>query len=88
MKFKFHIIFGVLLSASFFTILRIAPRFIDLIVYFWPLLASTALFLMVVLVFSRVSPPATDGPGDKAAEGLLDYVAGQTEVVTETYTHD
>ncbi|KMT12939.1 hypothetical protein BVRB_4g090230 [Beta vulgaris subsp. vulgaris] len=88
MKFKFHIIFGTILSVSIFGIIRVAPRFLDLLVYFWPLLASTALFLAVVVVFSRVSPPATDGPGEKAAEGLLDYVAGQPEVVGESYKHE
>ncbi|KAL2927808.1 ABC transporter G family member 5 [Bienertia sinuspersici] len=88
MKFKFHLIFGVLFSASIYAMISISPRFIDLLAYFWPLLASTALFLAVVVVFSRVSPPATDVPGEKAAEGLLDYVAGQPEIVGDSFRHE
>ncbi|XP_021740687.1 uncharacterized protein LOC110706987 [Chenopodium quinoa] len=86
MKFKFHLIAGILLSGSIVTLVSVAPRFVDLLAYFWPLLASTALFLAVVVVFSRVSPPSADAPGEKAAEGLLDYVAGQPEAFVDTST--
>ena len=85
LKFKFHLIVGIILSLSFFVLVRLAPSLLDLLAYFWPLLASTAIFLAVVLVFSRVSPPTTDAPGEKAAEGLLDYVAGQPETVGASY---
>ncbi|KAK9689491.1 hypothetical protein RND81_09G062600 [Saponaria officinalis] len=85
MKFIFHAIFGVIISISIYIIARMSPRFIDLIGFFWPLLASTALFLGVVVVFSRVTPQATDGLGEKAGEGLLDYVAGPPEDFGETY---
>ncbi|KAI9187281.1 hypothetical protein LWI28_026332 [Acer negundo] len=44
--------------------------------YFWPLFLSTALFLVAVVFFGKTSPPAA-AAGDKAGEGLLDYVAGQ-----------
>lgn len=84
-KFKFHIFFGIIIPLSLFIIVTAAPSLLDLLAYFWPLFASTAIFLAVVVVFSRFSPPATDAPGEKAAEGLLDYVAGQPEVVGGSY---
>ncbi|CAO2835743.1 unnamed protein product [Amaranthus hypochondriacus] len=77
MKFKFHIMIGVVLFASLITIISVPPSLLNILAYFWPLLASTALFLVVVVVFSRVSPPPADVSGDKTAQGFLDYVAGQ-----------
>ncbi|KAK4398617.1 UNVERIFIED_CONTAM: hypothetical protein Scaly_1247200 [Sesamum calycinum] len=81
LKFKFHILFGVALSLLIFFLCYLAPSFLDVLKYFWPLLVSTALFLVTIVVFGRISPPVTEAPGEKAGEGLLDYVAGQPEQV-------
>ncbi|KAK6934595.1 hypothetical protein RJ641_034750 [Dillenia turbinata] len=75
LKFKYHFIFGAIISLTISSVFIIAPRFLTILAYFWPLLLSTALVLVAVVVFGRISPPA----GDKAGEGLLDYVAGQHE---------
>ncbi|KAL9230008.1 hypothetical protein vseg_005410 [Gypsophila vaccaria] len=79
MKYKVHAIVGVIIMVLTYGVVIISPKFVDLVGFFWPLLASTALFLGVVLVFSRVAPQATDGLGEKTGEGLLDYVAGPPE---------
>ncbi|KAL0443285.1 UNVERIFIED_CONTAM: hypothetical protein Slati_2051200 [Sesamum latifolium] len=44
LKFKFHILFGVALSLFIFFLCYLAPSFLDVLKYFWPLLLSTALF--------------------------------------------
>ena len=79
LKYKFHFLFALILSLSLTSLFFIAPRFLNILAYFWPLFLSTALFLFAVLVFGKTSVPATEPPGDKAAKGLLDYVAGHPE---------
>ncbi|KAK3013171.1 hypothetical protein RJ639_007890 [Escallonia herrerae] len=81
LKFKFHLFFALAFALFIFSLVCHAPRFVDVIAYFWPLLVSTALFLAAAVVFGRTSPPAAEVPGEKAAEGILDFVAGQPEPV-------
>ncbi|KAK2640173.1 hypothetical protein Ddye_027968 [Dipteronia dyeriana] len=77
-RFKFHIIFSLIFSLLLLSIFLIAPSFLTILAYFWPLFLSTALFLVAVVLFGKTSPPAA-AAGDKAGEGLLDYVAGQPQ---------
>ncbi|KAK1440258.1 hypothetical protein QVD17_06083 [Tagetes erecta] len=77
-KFKYHIFFTFLFFLISLSLLYIAPSFINILAYFWPLLLSTALFLITVLVFGLTSPPGANVSGEKAGEGILDYVAGAT----------
>ncbi|KAL8046290.1 hypothetical protein ABFS82_08G169400 [Erythranthe guttata] len=77
LKFKFHILFALIFSLFIIFICYLAPSFVDIINYFSPLLVSTALFLVAAVVFDRISPPSPEYPGEKAGEGLLDYVAGE-----------
>ncbi|KAF4391255.1 hypothetical protein G4B88_016565 [Cannabis sativa] len=78
MRFKFHILITLILFTLITTLILIAPKFLTILAYFWPLLLSTALFLIAVLVFAKTSlPPATSY---KTGEGLLDYVAGESEL--------
>ncbi|GMP64989.1 hypothetical protein CsSME_00025982 [Camellia sinensis var. sinensis] len=64
-----------------FSLIYLAPRFLDVLAYFWPLFLSTALFLVTVLFFAESSPLSTEVPAEKATEGLLDFVAGQPELI-------
>ncbi|GKV48494.1 hypothetical protein SLEP1_g55304 [Rubroshorea leprosula] len=59
-----------------------APRMVDVLAYFWPLLAST---VVEMVGFGGLSQLATEGHGEKVGEGLLmDYVAApRTEHITE-----
>ena len=81
LKYKFQILSAITLSLMISFLIVLAPRFVDILAYFWPLLVSTALFLVAVVVFGWTSPPATEASVEKASEGILDYVAGQPEQV-------
>nr|GME02778.1 uncharacterized protein LOC113689905 [Ipomoea batatas] len=74
-KFKIPILFLAAFSLIIFSVVYVAPKFLDILKYFWPLLLSTALFLATVAAFSRITPPVPEESG----EGILDYVAGQHE---------
>ncbi|KAH7859840.1 hypothetical protein Vadar_006096 [Vaccinium darrowii] len=80
-KFKFHILFAAAFSLLVFSLICVAPRFLDVLAYFWPLLVSTALFLLAVVLIARTSPPATEAPAEKTAEGILEFVAAQPDAV-------
>ncbi|KAL3821119.1 hypothetical protein ACJIZ3_007024 [Penstemon smallii] len=80
LKFKFHVLIAFAFSLFIFFLCYIAPRFLDVLKFFWPLFVSTALFLFAIVIFGRISPPL-EAPGEKTGEGLLDYVAGETEQV-------
>lgn len=83
LKFRFHILLALILCLLVSVLILAAPRFLTILAYFWPLLLSTALFLVAVLVFGKTSLPATEAHGDKHGEGLLDFVAGQPEHAVE-----
>ncbi|RZC49851.1 hypothetical protein C5167_018276 [Papaver somniferum] len=97
MKLKYYIIFSSLISLSFLSLVLLAPRFLTIVSYFWPLFVSTALFLFTVVFFAKVSPLSTSSEIDddqsllscaeKAGEGLLDYVAAP-QVCLETIDDD
>ncbi|KAL0719554.1 hypothetical protein Bca4012_068878 [Brassica carinata] len=80
-KFKFHIIFALVLSLLTVALVTYSPGFLTVLSYFWPLFLSTALFLAAVFFFARTSDLPTsstissDGSGLKV-EGILDYVVG------------
>ncbi|KAM0063819.1 hypothetical protein Hdeb2414_s0003g00095391 [Helianthus debilis subsp. tardiflorus] len=80
-KFKFQILLATTFSLIILSLLYIAPSFLHILAYFWPLLLSTALFLVTVVVFGLTSPPGAQVSGQKAGEGILDYVAGEPEPV-------
>ena len=82
MKYKYHIIFTLIISVIVVATILIAPSFVTILSYFWPLFLSTALFLVAVIFFGRTSLPAgNEFSGEKlAVEGLLDYVAGSQPV--------
>ncbi|KAL3508375.1 hypothetical protein ACH5RR_027776 [Cinchona calisaya] len=75
MKFKVPILFGTILTTFILFLVYLAPSFLEVIKYFWPLLVSTALFLVTIVVFGRISPPHMEASAEKAGEGILDYVA-------------
>ncbi|EXB36073.1 hypothetical protein L484_018231 [Morus notabilis] len=77
-KFKIHILLALLLCVAVSVLILVAPRFLTILAYFWPLLVSTALFLASVLVFGKTTA-ASPAVADKAGEGLLDFVAGQPD---------
>ncbi|KAI9102244.1 hypothetical protein K1719_023446 [Acacia pycnantha] len=87
-KWKYHFVAALLLAfaVSFFAVL--APRFVTVLAFFWPLFLSTALFLALVLVFGRTSSSAagnsSSSSNNAAGEVFLDYVAGHNELQLES----
>ncbi|PIA25621.1 hypothetical protein AQUCO_11000029v1 [Aquilegia coerulea] len=90
MKYKFHIIFITSLSSVLIlSIFLIAPNFLTILSYFWPLFLSTALFLFSIVFFGKVSPLAfEETSSEKTGEGLLDYVAGQSHETIHNQEED
>lgn len=80
-QYRYHFAIAITAPLVLSLLLYAAPRLITVLAYFWPLFASTAVFLILVIVFGGVSQlQATDHyHGEKAGEGLLDYVAGQPQ---------
>ncbi|CAA0810717.1 Unknown protein [Striga hermonthica] len=79
LRVKFQILVALTLTLSAIFICYLAPTFVDILNYFWPLLLSTALFLVALFVLDRISP-VSDNSGEIAGEDLLDYVAGEPPV--------
>ncbi|XP_068644562.1 uncharacterized protein [Aristolochia californica] len=76
LKFKFHVLAASAVVSLVLSLYYVAPNFLTVVTYFWPLLLSTALFLAAVVFFGRVTP--VESSGDAGGE-LLDYVAGKPE---------
>ncbi|GMJ10419.1 PSI-INTERACTING ROOT-CELL ENRICHED 1 [Hibiscus trionum] len=79
----------IILALSLLPIILFAPSFLTVLTYFWPLLLSTALFLVSVIFLGKTSAhsAASDSdPVDKAGQVLLDYVSGEpTQLTVDTY---
>ncbi|CAN1336999.1 hypothetical protein LINPERPRIM_LOCUS37406 [Linum perenne] len=86
MRYKYHIAVAAMACVVLPMMLYAAPRLITILAYFWPLLASTAVFLVLIMGFGGVSRLATDHQlGDRSpGEGILDYVTGRPDY----YTYD
>ncbi|KAK3218796.1 hypothetical protein Dsin_012766 [Dipteronia sinensis] len=84
MQYRYHfsvVIIGTLILGL---LSYAAPRMLTVLAYFWPLFASTAVFLVLIITFGGVSQLGIEAHGEKTGEGLLDYVAGQPEHVQDS----
>ncbi|KAI4388593.1 hypothetical protein MLD38_000907 [Melastoma candidum] len=85
--YKYHLLFLLLAVLVLSFLVFLAPSFLTVVAYFWPLLVSTGLFLVAVVVFGKTSAAGSTSssssdnyPSSMAGEGILDYVvAGPTE---------
>lgn len=84
LKYKTHFVITIIVSSILAFLLQAAPQFMTIITYFWPLFISTALFLVLIVVFGKITP--SEFYGDKEGEGIMDYVAGQPEYLEESGT--
>ncbi|KAH7838450.1 hypothetical protein Vadar_026547 [Vaccinium darrowii] len=57
----------------------VAPRFLSVLSYFWPLILSTTVFLVAVMLFGQISSWSAESYGDIQGEGIFDYIAGNPE---------
>ncbi|KAK4259134.1 hypothetical protein QN277_005501 [Acacia crassicarpa] len=86
-QYRCYIIVALAISISLSLFLvYAAPNIVTILAYFWPLFASTTVFLIAIIAFGGVSKFSSDeSHGEKAGEGLLDYVAGRTEHYPEDH---
>lgn len=89
MQYRQHIAIAIASSVFFCTLLYVAPRILTILAYFWPLFASTTVFLVAIIAFGGISKFADSSHqvhAEEAGQGLLDYVAaGQPEL---EHTHE
>ncbi|XP_074571998.1 uncharacterized protein LOC141828464 [Curcuma longa] len=76
--FRLHLAVAAALAAAAFSLASAGPSFAAVAGFFWPLLVSTGVLLVVVAVLLRISPL----PGEASGEGggLADFVTGCPEV--------
>lgn len=83
-RYFFAASIAVSLSLAVFS--TVTPPLTSVIFYFWPLFLSTALVLVAIIVIGQISPiNSLEFSGDKEGEALLDYVAGQPELLENYY---
>lgn len=75
LQYRYHISIAIAISLSFSLLLYAAPQFLNILEYFWPLFASTTVFLVAIIAFGGVSKFTAEFHGEKAGEGLMDYLA-------------
>lgn len=77
-QYKNQIAMAVIGVTAISLMVYAAPRLMTILAYFWPLFASTAVFLVTIFAFGGISKLSTEGHGQTAGEGIIDYVAGQS----------
>lgn len=88
LQYRYLISIAIAISLSLSLLLYAAPRILSILAYFWPLFASTTVFLISVIAFggvSKFSETEDFHHGERAGGGLLDYVAGMPEHNGEAY---
>ena len=78
-QYRYHFGIAILVSLVFSLLLYAAPRILTILGYFWPLLASTTVFLVVIIAFGGVSKLSTEVHGETQGQGIIDYVAGRPD---------
>jgi hypothetical protein len=63
-----------LVATAAVSISVVGPRLGAVVSFFWPLLVSTAFFLVAIAVLLRISPPPADA--DESGKELINFVAG------------
>ena len=63
------------MAAAAISISAVGPSLSAVVSFFWPLLLSTAFFLVAVSVLLWISPPPA-GDADESGKELIDFVAG------------
>lgn len=84
LEFKSHFVITIIVSLILACLFQVAPQFMTILSYFWPLFISTAMFLVLIVVFGQITP--SDFYGGKEGEEILDYVAGQPDYLEELET--
>ncbi|KAL9690989.1 hypothetical protein QQ045_011406 [Rhodiola kirilowii] len=89
LQYKYPFAVAALITTITVSIILVAPRILSVLAYFWPLLASTAVLVAVMLAFrGGMSQPEIEMQGTKLGEGLMmEYVGssvgGRSQHVVE-----
>lgn len=87
-QYRYHIGIAVLVSLMASSVVYVAPRILTILNYFWPLFASTTVFLVLIIAFNgSFSHIATEAHGEIAGEGIMNYVAASHQDHTHTNHH-
>uniref|UniRef100_A0A7N0UHY0 Uncharacterized protein n=1 Tax=Kalanchoe fedtschenkoi TaxID=63787 RepID=A0A7N0UHY0_KALFE len=76
LQYKYPFAVAAAVTTVTVSIVLVAPRMLTVLAYFWPLLASTAVLVAVMVAFGGgMSQPEIEMQGTKVGEGLMmDYV--------------
>ncbi|KAJ7967828.1 Transmembrane protein [Quillaja saponaria] len=85
LQYRYQLTIAVAVPLFFSLLLYSAPRIVTILAYFWPLFASTTVFLIAIIVFGGVAQLSTETHGEKAGKRLLDYVAAGRPEHTEEH---
>lgn len=92
MQYRYHFSVAIIGSLVIGLLSYATPSLLSILTYFWPLFASTAVFLILIASFGGVSQLGSEGYGDytSTGEGLLDYVAAgrHEEHVQEVHRYE
>lgn len=79
MQFRYPLAITIGVTMITVSIFYVAPQFLNILAYFWPLFLSTSIFLVSILIFGGEISTSSgiESQGEKTGEGLLDYVAGE-----------
>ncbi|ERN17748.1 hypothetical protein AMTRI_Chr10g2710 [Amborella trichopoda] len=55
LKYKYHAIYASLVFLSLLSLVLVAPKFLTILKFFWPLLVSTGLFLVAIIFFGKTA---------------------------------
>ncbi|CAI0460549.1 unnamed protein product [Linum tenue] len=83
LQYKYHFAAAAVASLFLSLLMYAAPSLLTILAYFLPLLASTTVFLILIMAFGGVSRLNIGSNhqqhGQGNGEGLLDYVAGRPD---------
>ncbi|KAK7276960.1 hypothetical protein RIF29_18109 [Crotalaria pallida] len=82
-KLRYHFLAALLFCVTLYSLILLAPRFITLFTYFWPLFLSTTIVLSLVFIFAKTSSSSSsesssslqDTDSSSLHKTLLDYVS-------------
>ncbi|PON38120.1 hypothetical protein PanWU01x14_314900 [Parasponia andersonii] len=84
-QYRYHLAIAISVSVAISLVFYAAPRLTTIVAYFWPLFASTTLFVVAIIAFTGISQLAMEAQGgQKFGEDIVDYVAGHSHVDHES----
>ncbi|KAL5574892.1 hypothetical protein UlMin_016591 [Ulmus minor] len=78
LQYKYQLATAISVLVVISVVIYAAPRLATILAFFWPLFASTTLFVVAIITFSCFPKLSVEADhGEKAGEDIVDYVAGR-----------